>query len=116
MTNETNTAAETVSDALPKLRTGDVFPKGIRERYAKGKTETGARFYDSGDDLAQQLRGATLIETAAMYAKLNPERNAQGWIDFYTVDRELEGKRPLNTGMVRMNIGNRIRALLKDQQ
>ena len=99
-----------------KLRTGDVFPAGARERYVGGKADNGKRFLDSGDDLAQQLRGATLIEVAARYAAMNPERSAEGWIAFYTTDRVAYGKKPLNDGMVRMNIGNRIRALLKDAQ
>jgi hypothetical protein len=109
--------AEAIAEATPKtLRTGDVFPAGVRAKYAKGKAENGKRFFDSGDDIATKLRGATLLQTAEWYAGLNPERNAQGWIAFYTTDREARGERALNNGMVRMNIGNRIRALLKDAQ
>lgn len=104
------------SKPLPKLRTGDVFPAGARGRYVGGKAANGKRFFDSGDDLAAKFRGATLLEVATEYAKMNPERNAQGWIAFYTTDRIAQGKKPLNDGMVRMNIGNRIRALLKDAQ
>lgn len=105
-----------LSTPLPKLRTGDVFPVGVRERYVGGRAENGKRFLDSGDDIATKFRGATLIEVASEYAKLNPERNAEGWIAFYTTDRVAAGKKALNDGMVRMNIGNRIRALLKDAQ
>lgn len=110
------TAFNRMFEALPRLRTGDVFPTGARERYVGGKATNGKRFLDSGDTLAQELRGATLIEVAERYARMNPERNAQGWIAFYTTDRVVLGKRALNDGMVRMNIGNRIRALLKDAQ
>jgi hypothetical protein len=104
-----------LSVELPKLRTGDVFPVGARARYKGGKASNGKRFLDSGDELAQRFRGCTLLEIAELYASMNPERNATGWIAFYTTDRVKEGKRPLNDGMVRMNIGNRIRALLNDK-
>ena len=45
-----------------------------------------------------------------MAAAVLGQRTAQGWLDFYTTDRVADGKNPLNPGMVRMNLGNRIRA------
>lgn len=92
-------------------RGGDVFPKGIRERYVKTKVG-GKTLIDSDDELAQQLRGKSLQETAALAAQVLGG-TAEGWIAKYTTDREAEGKSALNPGMVRMNIGNRIRAKLK---
>lgn len=92
---------------------GDVFPAGIRDSYARGKTESGAVYIDCADDLATQLRGAELQDVAKMAAKICGQRSAQGWIDLYTTEREENGKNPLNAGMVRMNLGNRIRAALK---
>ena len=104
---------ETEDDDAP--RRGDVFPAGIRETYERGKTEDGSVYIDSGDALAVQLRGAELETVAALAAKVIGERTAQGWIDLYTVDREEAGKARLNPGMIRMNLGNRIRAALKRQ-
>lgn len=96
---------------------GDVFPEGIRERYAKGKLEGGKAFIDCGDDLARQLRGMSLEDVARMAKEVvkEPRLSAKGWLALYTTDREAEGKAALNPGMVRMNIGNRIRAALKKQ-
>jgi len=99
-----------------EVRSGDVFPEGIRERYVKGKTETGRTFIDCGDELAAQLRDASLEEVALRAEQVLGQRNAAGWIAFYTTDREAEGKSPLNPGMVRMNLGNRIRAAIKRQE
>lgn len=105
-------AAEAEAEANKR---GDVFPAGIRDTYERGKTEEGAPFIDSGDDLAVQLRGAELPQVAAMAAKICGQRTADAWIALYTTDREKEGKKPLNSGMVRMNLGNRIRAVMKKQ-
>lgn len=93
---------------------GDVFPSHIRAMYQMGTTEEGAKYIDCGDRLAQDLRGASLQEVAAMAAKVvqEPKLTQQGWLDLYTVDREAAGKNALNPGMVRMNIGNRIRGAL----
>lgn len=106
-------AAEETSEEEEPVTSGDVFPAGIRESYQRGQTDEGASFIDSGDELAVKLRGAELTEVAALAAKHCGQRNAKGWLDFYTVDREAEGKTRLNPGMVRMNLGNRIRAALK---
>ena len=92
---------------------GDVFPAGIRDSYERGKTEDGAVYIDSGDSLAVELRGSELEDVARMAAKVCGQRSAQGWIDLYTTEREEDGKAALNAGMVRMNLGNRIRAALK---
>lgn len=97
-------------------RGGDVFPRGIRETYVKGKTESGRSFIDCGDALAQELRDASLEEVALRAQQVLGQRTAAGWIAFYTTDREAAGKNPLNPGMVRMNLGNRIRAAIKRQE
>lgn len=94
----------------------DVIPDDIRSTYLRGKTEEGISFIDSNDDIAQKLRGKPVIEAAKALAKLDNSRSAKGWIAFYTTDREVEGKNPLNEGMVRMNIGNRIRAALRAKE
>lgn len=95
---------------------GDVFPEGIRETYVKGKTEDGATFIDCGDDVAEQLRGMSLEAVAEVASKILGQRSPAGWLALYTTDREEAGKNPLNPGMVRMNLGNRIRAALKRQE
>lgn len=97
------------------VTSNDVIPQDVRDTYEQGKTEDGVSYIDSGDDLAVQLRGKPIEESAKVLAKLDNSRSASGWIAFYTTDREAEGKKALNDGMVRMNIGNRIRAALKAQ-
>jgi hypothetical protein len=99
-----------------EVKSGDVFPKGIRETYVKGVTETGRSFIDCGDELATQLRDATLEEVAKRAEQVLGQRTAKGWIALYTTDREAVGKAALNPGMVRMNLGNRIRAAIKKQE
>lgn len=111
-----NAMLEETLDDDGEVRGGDVFPAGIRERYVKGKTETGRTFIDCGDEIAAQLRDASLEEVATRAAQVLGQRTAAGWIAFYTTDREAEGKSPLNPGMVRMNLGNRIRAAIKRQE
>ena len=89
----------------------DVFPAGVRERYTKtriGKTT----HVDSDDQLAQLLRGADLETVAELLAKTVGEGTGASWLALYTTDREAEGKAALNPGMVRMNIGNRIRGAI----
>lgn len=89
----------------------DVFPPGIRERYTKtriGKTT----HVDSDDQLAQLLRGQTVEAVAELAAKTLGEGTAGSWLAFYTTEREAEGKAALNPGMVRMNLGNRIRGAI----
>lgn len=108
-----NALLEDLDEEDEDTRRGDVFPRGIRETYAKGKLESGKSFIDSGDPLAVELRGSDLMTVAKRAEQVLGERSAQGWIDFYTVDREAEGKKALNPGMVRMNLGNRIRAAIK---
>ena len=104
---------ELTDDDEQPARIGDVFPAGIRDTYARGKTEEGAVYIDSADALAVEMRGWELQDVAKKAAEICGERTAQGWLDLYGVDRELEGKQPLNAGMVRMNLGNRIRGALK---
>ena len=90
----------------------DVFPEGIRDTYDRGRTEDGTPFIDNGDPIATQLRGWSLEAVAKLAADKCGERNAKGWIAFYTTDRV----KPLNPGMVRMNLGNRIRAAIAKQE
>ncbi len=94
---------------------GDVFPPGIRETYQMGTTEDGSKYIDNGDALAQELRGASLEAVAKMASEIvqEPKQSAKAWLEMYTTDREAIGKDALNPGMVRMNLGNRIRAALK---
>ncbi len=94
---------------------GDVFPLGIRETYERGKTEEGAPFIDNGDPIAKQLRGWT-VEQVAKLAATKCGGTQTGWIEFYTTDRLAEGKKALNPGMIRMNLGNRIRAALANEE
>lgn len=101
-------------DGEPTKR-GDVFPAGIRETYEKGKTLKGKSFIDCGDEVAAQLRDMSLEEVAVVASKVLGELTADGWLAVYTTDREAAGKSRLNPGMVRMNLGNRIRAELKRQ-
>jgi hypothetical protein len=108
-------AAEATEEEEAPVTSGDVFPAGIRESYERGTTDDGASFIDNGDTIAQQLRGWELIDVAKEAAKRCGQRNAQGWLDFYGKDRTAAGKKPLNAGMVRMNLGNRIRAAMKKE-
>lgn len=98
-----------------EVRRGDVFPEGIRETYVKGKTEEGVPFIDCNDEVAEQLRGMSIEAVAKVAEQILGERTQAGWLALYTTDREAEGKTALNPGMVRMNLGNRIRAALKRQ-
>lgn len=118
--DESNVRRATLSEVMltdeddsEAVTSGDVFPAGIRETYARGKTDEGASFIDSGDALAVKLRGAELSEVAKMAAEICGQRTAAGWLAHYGEDRVADGKAPLNAGMVRMNLGNRIRAALK---
>lgn len=118
--DESNVRRATLSEVMltdeddsEAVTSGDVFPAGIRETYARGKTEEGASYIDSGDALATKLRGAELSEVAKMAAEVCGQRTAAGWLAHYGEDRIADGKAPLNAGMVRMNLGNRIRAALK---
>ena len=94
---------------------GDVFPAGIRETYVKGKTPAGKSFIDCGDEVAAQLRDMSLEQVALVASKVLGELTPEGWLAVYTTNREAAGKTKLNPGMVRMNLGNRIRAELKRQ-
>jgi hypothetical protein len=109
------TDADAEFDDEGPVHRGDVFPEGIRERYIKSQVG-GKTVIDCGDDLAEQLRGMSLDEVALRAQQILGQRTAAGWIALYTTDREAEGKNPLNPGMVRMNLGNRIRAALKRQE
>lgn len=95
---------------------GDVFPVGARERYVRTKVEREGKkrtLIDCGDQLAYELRGKSLQAVAEMAAEVVGELSADGWLRFYREDRIAAGKGALNDGMIRMNLGNRIRAALK---
>jgi hypothetical protein len=98
------------------VRRGDVFPAGVRETYLKGKTASGKAFIDCGDEIAEQLRDMSLEQVAHVAEQVLGQLTAAGWLALYTTDREAEGKKALNPGMVRMNLGNRIRAAIKLQE
>jgi hypothetical protein len=98
------------------VKRGDVFPRGIRETYVKGKTPTGKTYIDCGDEIAEQLRGMDLNGVAEVAAQVLGQLTAEGWIAVYREDRIAAGKNPLNPGMIRMNLGNRIRAAVKAQE
>lgn len=110
---EAAAAATTDEEEQEPVKSGDVFPAGIRESYERGTTDEGAAFIDNGDPIAQQLRGWELMDVAKLAADKCGQRTAQGWLDHYGKDREAAGKKPLNAGMVRMNLGNRIRGAIK---
>jgi hypothetical protein len=76
--------------------------QGRREDYVKGKVGTGKDAkvtIDCGDDLAEELRECSLEEVYALAAK-----------ELGETKKALHDKYDhLNTGMQRMNLGNRIR-------
>ena len=95
-------------------RRGNVFAPGYRQHYTKGTAANGKPFIDTDDHVAEGLRGLE-VDGVARVAEQVLGGSAASWLALYTTDRELAGKRPLNAGMVRMNLGNRIRAELKRQ-
>lgn len=110
---------------------GDVFPAGIRDTYVRTQLDVAAdgktrkkTLLDCGDYVANQLRGKNLNDTAAlaeqMHARLletegkDPAaaKPALEWIEDYRAHRIAAGRAPLNPGMIRMNIGNKIRGMM----
>ena len=76
------------------------------ERYKSGQSASGKRTQHTGDDVANTLNAMTLQETAEAGAAILGT-DAKALIDQYATTKS--GK-PMNQGMKRMNIGNRIRA------
>jgi hypothetical protein len=100
-------------DDEPEYR-GDVFPEDIRETYVRTPSVVkGKVLIDNGDTLAAVLRDHSLESVAYLASKVVGELPAAGWLDHYTVDRVAEGKNALNPGMVRMNLGNKIRGKVR---
>ena len=101
----TRASAETKADVQTQplgyeglIRSGAL--KYDKSRYVRYKTEDGKRSVDSGDEVAQQLRG---LDLDAVYAVAAGELGVD--------EGELKAKYGhLNPGMQRMNLGNRIRA------
>ena len=88
----------------------DIAPKTTRriltaefnlDDYAKVKSASGRNSLDCGDKVARLLRGKTLDEVYALAAE-----------KLITSEQELRAKYAhLNTGMQRMNLSNRMRAI-----
>lgn len=82
-------------------------------RYSKYdvKTESGTNCIDVGDAAAAKLRGKTLAEqfdiVAAALTKAGKDTSARKLREKYT---------HLNVGMVRMNLGNLLRGVMKDKK
>jgi hypothetical protein len=76
-----------------------------RDQYVKGKTADGKTTIDNGDEVAELLRGKDLEQTYAVVAKQTK-----------TPIEELKTKyQHLNVGQQRMNLGNRLRKVLRDK-
>jgi len=75
----------------------------IRDNYVKDKAASGRRTFHCGDEVATALKGLTLNEVYRVAAS------------FLDVDEgELRSKyQHLNIGMQRMNLGNKIRAVIR---
>jgi len=88
MNDKTN---KEVKDALVKIN---------RERYTTSRTASGAKSLSNGDDIAKALEGLPIVSLYEVADKLFVENEF----------RANYGK--LNTGMQRMNLGNRIRGFV----
>jgi hypothetical protein len=80
--------------------------------YEQVTTAAGNDSLDCGDDIAKQLRGATLDQVFKLTARaLHKSGRAEGGVR--AVERELRAKYgKLNPGLARMSLGNRLRATL----
>ena len=77
----------------------------LRKKYNKGESNAGNISYDSGDAIAQELRGMALEDVYDLVARKSGE-----------TERMLKAKYgKLNPGMQRMNLGNRLRKLVRDK-
>lgn len=79
------------------------------ETYVRHKTPNGTFSYDNGDKVASTLRDLTLDEVYKEVAKATREEGVT-IADQEATLRKRYGK--LNAGMQRMNLGNRLRAVL----
>jgi len=74
------------------------------ENYTTGKSASGKKTHHTGDHVATAMDGMTVEEVAGIGAQLIPDAgSATALIERYS---------NLNVGMQRMNIGNRIRAVV----
>lgn len=91
-----------------KAKKGDGIVRGaltLSKKYNKGTSNAGNVSYDSGDKLAQELRGVALEDVYDIAAK-----------KLGVTVRSLKGQYGnLNPGMQRMNLGNRLRKLLREK-
>lgn len=99
-------AAEPKSDGLAPLVRRSIVPEGYRERCVvdkENKTASGNVSVHCGDELAVFLRGKSLEQVFEIAARAFGTGNG------------LKAKYAhLNVGQQRMNVGNRIRAAIKD--
>lgn len=78
--------------------------------YEAVKSAGGNSSLDNGDKLAKELRGLALEDVYKRAAKVLGKDEADALYKRYN---KREGKEPLNPGMQRMNLGNRMRAALR---
>lgn len=102
-------ATKAKKPAKKAAKSGEVTGPAVLRQYAPNyvkdaekKTAGGNTSIDCGDDLAKKLRGKSLDEVFAFAAKTLDE-----------AEKDLRKKYAhLNVGMQRMNLGNRVRAVL----
>jgi hypothetical protein len=83
-----------------------VIPLDVAKSYTRAKDKAGKLHIDCADDVATMLRGKGLDDIYVLVAKKSE-----------TPEKELRAKYThLNVGMQRMNLGNRLRALLNPKE
>jgi hypothetical protein len=80
--------------------------------YEAVKSAGGNSSLDNGDKLAKSLRGLGLDDVYKEAAKVLGKDEAAALYKRYN---KREGKEPLNPGMQRMNLGNRMRAAMRQK-
>lgn len=79
--------------------------------YQAVKSAGGNSSLDNGDKLAKELRGLDLDGVYKKAAQVLGKDEAEALFKRY--NKRPDGKKPLNPGMQRMNLGNRMRAALR---
>lgn len=93
----------------PKAAKPDEEKTGLQiksDSYEKVKSHTGKQSFDSGDEVAQLLRGKTVDEAAIIVKQMGTT------MKYDNVDDIPNRWAHLNVGMQRMNMGNRLRGWL----